>query len=250
VIINKFRGDMSLFDEGVRIIEESFGIPVLGVLPYVPFNLGFEDSQSLRNYTQDCSRATRRVAVIAYPSMSNYTDFEPLLADPNTCVTFVTTHRDLSGYDAVILPGSKLVMEDLAWLKSTGLADQIQALHRTAKTHITGICGGYQMLHQRLRDPEAIETAEPTEVEGLGLIEGEILFRREKTLTKHGARYEIHHGISTTHPGDYTTPTLHGTFSHGLYTDEAFERYEREQIEGFVAQMRGYIDVERIVGGI
>ena len=77
VIVNKFQGDMTLFDEGVRIIEEDFKIPVLGVLPYLPFNLGFEDSASLKNFTQNCRNATKKVAVINYPHMSNYNDFEP-----------------------------------------------------------------------------------------------------------------------------------------------------------------------------
>jgi adenosylcobyric acid synthase len=94
VIINKFRGDMSLFDEGVEIIENKFAIPVLGVVPYMPFNLGFEDSQSLLNYRQTSSSVIIKVAVIHFPHMSNFTDFEPLIADSEVEVSFISTAYD------------------------------------------------------------------------------------------------------------------------------------------------------------
>ena len=246
VIINKFRGDMRLFDEGVRIIEERFGIPVLGVLPYRPLNLGFEDSQSLRNYQQDCSRATQRIAVIAYPTMSNYTDIEPLLADPDLCVSFVTG-GDLIGFDRIILPGSKLVMQDIAWLKSTGLFDRIQHLYHKGNVHITGICGGYQMMFERLIDEACIEVATPTTVEGLGFVPDTIRFQEPKILRRDGDRYEIHHGTSHRYPDGYTAPNLYGTFSHGLFVDERFRRYRRERIDAFVTEMKKHLDVERIL---
>ena len=242
VVVNKFRGDMSLFDEGVRIIEKEFGIPVLGVLPYVPFNLGFEDSQSLRNYVQDCSKSTRHVAVIAYPTMSNYTDFEPLLADPNTCVEFVTANIDLSGFDCIILPGSKLVMQDLAWLKETGLFEQIQKHYKVGNIHIVGICGGYQMLFERIIDTECIEVQEPTTVESLGFIEGDIVFQKEKLLKKDINKYEIHHGTSKKYPDEYKGTNVYGTFSHGLFVDEWFLTYEQEQIESFSKKMHSYLN--------
>jgi len=250
VIVNKFRGDRSLFDEGVRIIKERFGIPVLGVLPYVPFNLGFEDSKSLRNYQQDCSRATRRIAVIAYPTMSNYTDFEPLLADPDICVEFVSSHTDLGTFDRVILPGSKRVMHDLAWLKSTGFFDQIRHLHQKSAVRITGICGGYQMLFERIIDRECIEVETPASVEALGLIPGEIHFQKEKILKRNGDRYEIHHGTSSQYPDEYRGKNIYGTFSHGLFVDESFKKYEQESIDAFVEEMKQYLDAERIIRSV
>ena len=250
VIVNKFRGDMSLFDEGVRIIEKEFGIPVLGVLPYEPFNLGFEDSQSLRHYVQNCSKSTRHVAVIAYPTMSNYTDFEPLLADPNTCVEFVSANIDLSGFECIILPGSKLVMQDLAWLKETGLFKQIQKHYKEKKIHIVGICGGYQMLFERIVDNVCIEVQEPTTVEALGFIEGDIVFQKEKILKKEIHRYEIHHGTSSSYPQEYKTTNVYGTFSHGLFVDAWFEVYEKEQIALFSQKMQGYLQRETIVNAL
>ena len=89
VIVNKFRGDLSLFDEGIRIIEDEFKIPVLGVLPYLPFNLGFEDSASLKNFVQYPKHKKLDIAVISYPHMSNYNDIEPLIADDEVFVEFV-----------------------------------------------------------------------------------------------------------------------------------------------------------------
>jgi len=250
VIVNKFRGDMTLFDEGVRIIEQEFGIPVLGVLPYHPFNLGFEDSQSLLNYTQECSKATRHIAVIAYPTMSNYTDFEPLLANEESCVEFVSSNIDLHGFDTIILPGSKRVIEDLRWLKRTGLFAQLQHHHHKQKIQLIGICGGYQMMFERIIDKLCIETAEPTVEEGLGFIDDEIIFQKEKILKKEGSCYEIHHGTSAKYPKEYKASKLYGTFSHGLFADAWFHTYEQEQIEAFVSHMRAHLDVERILQSV
>jgi len=250
VIVNKFRGDMSLFDEGVRIIEKEFSIAVLGVLPYEPFNLGFEDSQSLRNYVQDCSKSTRHVAVIAYPTMSNYTDFEPLLADPNTCVEFVSSNIDLSGYECIILPGSKRVMQDLAWLKETGLFIQIQKHYKEEKIHLIGICGGYQMMFERIIDNECIEVQEPSTVDALGFIDDEIHFQKEKILKSHGDKYEIHHGTSQKYPHEYKSKNIYGTFSHGLFVDAWFKTYEKERITAFVEKMKAHLDSQRIVQSV
>ena len=250
VIVNKFRGDMGLFDEGVEIIEREFGIPVLGVLPYEPFNLGFEDAQSLMNYTQNCENSTRHVAVIAYPTISNYTDFEPLLADPNTCVEFITANVDMSGFECIILPGSKRVIEDLNWLKKTGLFRQIQTHHKAGKIYLIGICGGYQMMHQRIVDNACIEVQVPTSVEALGFIEGEIHFQKEKILKRHGDTYEIHHGTSTSYPNEYKSEKAYGTFSHGLFVDEWFKAYEKEHIDLFTKKMKSHLDVERIIKSV
>ena len=250
VIVNKFRGDMSLFDEGIRIIEKEFGIPMLGVLPYEPFNLGFEDSQSLRNYVQDCSQSTRRVAVIHYPTMSNYTDFEPLLADPNTCVEFVTSNIDLYGYDCIILAGSKLVIEDLAWLKKIGLFTQIQKHKKEEKIHLVGICGGYQMMFNHIIDNNCIEVQTPTTVEALGFIDDDIVFQKEKILKRNGDKYEIHHGVSKKYPNEYKTKNIYGTFSHGLFIDEWFKNYEKQSITAFVTKMTKYLDTKKILNSV
>jgi len=250
VIVNKFRGDITLFDEGIDIIEKEFGIPVLGVLPYVPFNLGFEDAQSIINYSQDCSNSTRKVAVITYPTMSNYNDFEPLLADANTCVVFVDSNVDLSHYDCIILPGSKRVIEDLRWLKKTGLFTQIQAHEKAKKMHLIGICGGYQMMFQNIIDTACIEVDTPTTIEALGFIDDDIYFQKEKILKKEATTYEIHHGISHKYPHEYKTKHIYGTFSHGLFDDAWFTQYKREAIDAFVDTMREKIDTQTLLKGI
>ncbi len=250
VIINKFRGDLTLFDKGIEIIENEFGIPVLGVLPYKPFNLGFEDSQSLLNFTQDCSKSTRKVAVIHYPTMSNYNDFEPLLADTNTCVEFVSSNVDLSSYECIILPGSKLVIQDLLWLKDTGLFDQIKTHKEAGSIHIIGVCGGYQMMFKHIIDNECIEVNEATTIKALGFIDDDIIFQEEKILKHSNYTFEIHHGTSSKYPNEYKSENLYGTFSHGLFADEWFETYSRKTIDTFVETMKEKLDTKKILGGI
>ena len=250
VIVNKFRGDLTLFDEGIRIIEEEFGIPVLGVLPYMTLNLGFEDSESLKNLSQDCSKATRTVCVIQYPTMSNYNDFEPLIADPNTCVEFISSSVSLKHFDCVILPGSKLVMQDLLWLKETGLFDRLKALHVEGDVHIVGICGGYEMMFESIVDEESIECSQPTRVEALGFIDDSIVFQKEKILKRDGAKFEIHHGTSKKYPLEYKSEKVYGTFSHGLFADAWFETYSVKTIGTFVATMKKKLNVERILNSV
>ena len=106
VIVNKFQGDMSLFDEGVKIIENEFKIPVLGVVPFKPFNLGFEDSESLINYVQDTRKAIIKVGVIKLPHISNFTDFEPLISDGEVELAFISSPRSLSDLEIKSFPDS------------------------------------------------------------------------------------------------------------------------------------------------
>ena len=246
VIVNKFQGDMTLFDEGVRIIEEDFKIPVLGVLPYIPFNLGFEDSESLNNFTQDCTNAKERVAVIAYPTMSNYNDFEPLIADDNVCLEFISSNISLDKFDLVILPGSKLVIKDLIWLKNTGLFEQLKLREKD----IFGICGGYQMMFENIIDDLCIETITPTKIEALGFIDDDIIFQKEKILKKEGETFEIHHGVSKKYPLEFTKDNIKGTFNHGIFNDDKFNIYKKNTINEFVKTMKEKLDVQRILESV
>jgi len=254
VIVNKFRGDLTLFDEGIRIIEEEFNIPVLGVLPYLAFNLGFEDSQSLMNYKQISNPDAKRIAVIAYPTMSNYNDFEALIANPDISLEFIQHNINLEGFDQIILPGSKLVMKDLTWLKESGLFRQLQTL----KTDILGICGGYQMMFNNIIDNHAIEAEKPTTMQGLGFIDDDILFQKEKIVKTDNYKlfgkeikgFEIHHGISKKYPLSYEQANIKGTFVHGLFDDEEFEEYKRETINHFVKEMKSRLDVEKILNSV
>lgn len=136
VIVNKFCGDLSLFDAGIDIIQEQFKIPVLGVLPYMPFNLGFEDNASLQNFVQQSGQQKISIGVIAYPYMSNYNDFEPLIADDEVLLEFIHSPISLERFDVVILPGSKLVIQDLNWLKQNGLFEQLQQRKKSDFCHL------------------------------------------------------------------------------------------------------------------
>jgi adenosylcobyric acid synthase len=251
VIVNKFRGDLRLFDEGVRIIEEEFKIPVLGVLPYIPFNLGFEDSQSLMNYQQNSRVDAKRIGIIAYPTMSNYNDFEPLIADENISIEFIKQNISLNNFDQIILPGSKLVIKDLEWLKQIGLFEQLQQ----TKTEIFGICGGYEMMFERIIDDECIESIVPTTIEGLGFIDDDIILQKDKIVQKSRYRlfgkkivgFEIHHGISRKYPLYYHKRNIRGTFIHGLFDDLEFKLYKKRTIDSFVDEMSQRLDVDRII---
>jgi adenosylcobyric acid synthase len=251
VIVNKFRGDLTLFDEGIRIIEEEFKIPVLGVLPYLPFNLGFEDSQSLMNYKQISNTNAKRIGVITYPTMSNYNDFEALIADPNVSLEFIHNNINLEGFDQIILPGSKLVIKDLTWLKESGLFAQLQTL----KTEILGICGGYQMMFKNIIDNDAIEVIKPTTIQGLGFIDDEIIFQKEKIVKvdtyqifgKNIKGFEIHHGISKKYPLSYEKGHIKGTFVHGLFDDKKFEIYKDKTINNFVETMKNRLNINKII---
>jgi adenosylcobyric acid synthase len=254
VIVNKFRGDMSLFDEGVKIIENEFKIPVLGVLPYTPFNLGFEDSASLKNFVQIKPNYTKKVAIINYPTMSNYNDFEPLIADDDILVEFVTSNINLEQFDLVILPGSKLVIKDLRWLKATGLFAQIQ----TYKKEILGICGGYEMMFEKIIDDLSVENDTPTSEEGLGFIDDHIIFHKEKTLLKgefeiFGKKvkgFQIRHGQSTKYPLFYEKDNIKGTFVHGIFDDEKFEVHKQKTVNEFVNIVKTQLDVKKILNAL
>lgn len=226
VIVNKFRGDISLFDEGRVIIEKKFGIKVLGVVPYKPFNLGFEDSESIMNYIQDTSKAKIKVGVIKLPHISNFTDFEPLVADKEIELSFISNAADIHTCQVVVIPGSKRVVDDLLWLRERGFEKIL-----TSKKHKTvAICGGYEMMFERILDPEAVES-EFKEVLGFGRIKGDVIFEKEK-IVKKGCYplfdsmingYEIHNAIAKKRAAK--KKNLYATFVHGLFDSDEF-RYK------------------------
>ncbi len=271
VIVNKFRGDMTLFDEGVRIIEEDFNIPVLGVLPYIPFNLGFEDSQSLKNYVQNAKESILKVGVIAYPYMSNYNDFEPLIADKNIELEFVEANISLEKFDMIILPGSKLVIKDLRWLKEVGLFDRVL----NYKKQILGLCGGYEMMFEELQDNELIENDEETIEKGFSFIDDVICFEKDKTLKKGSYNlfaceiegFEIHHGQSSKYPLSFEKENIKGTFVHAIFDNDNlrnkiflevnknykefnFSKHKQNEIDGFISNLKDRLDVKKIMESI
>jgi adenosylcobyric acid synthase len=264
VIVNKFRGDMSLFDEGRKIIEKRFGIKVLGVVPYKPFNLGFEDSQSLINYTQDTKDAIITVGVIQLPHMSNFTDFEPLVSDREIALRFISNAAEASSCDVIIVPGSKRVVDDLAWLKEKNFTPILQA----KETNIIAICGGYEMMFEKIHDPLKIESKD-TETEGFGRFKGAVHFQQEKIVKKGCYNtmgimvkgYEIHNGIAKKRAKK--KKNIYGTFVHGIFESDAlrfkifqnidkryrgynFQAFKQNSIEAFAQHIDSYIDVDYI----
>lgn len=223
VVINKFRGDRRFFVDGERIIEERFGLPVLGVLPFHPLNIDMEDTQSLANYQQRLGQVKIRVAVIAYPGLSNYNDLDVLMADEEIYVELIQAYRPLQHFDMVLLPGSKTVLRDLQWLQQQGLATEILA----SGLPIFGICGGYQMLCTHLHDPEALEHDVPTTASGLGLIADSVQYQQPKILQRgvynlFGCAvegYEIHLGRMQRYPLYYQDARCAGTHVHGVFDD-------------------------------
>ena len=202
-IINRFRGDLRLFEAGVHWIEEKTGLPVFGVLPwYDHIRIDPEDSVVIERprtvmVNPDGGPA---VAIVRIPHISNFTDFDPLRDVDGLAVHFLETPQDLAGFDAVILPGSKNTRYDLDWIKTSGWQPRLEAF-RKAGGQITGICGGYQMMGSAVHDPGGLEGA-PGTTPGLGLLPVETVLQAPKTTTlSHftwdgidGTGYEIHMG--------------------------------------------------------
>jgi adenosylcobyric acid synthase len=183
-VINKFRGDPSFLGNGLELLREhAFGRPTLGVIPYLPdIGIAAEDSTELpgrREPPTSGEEETIEIAVIELPQLSNFDDFDPLARESGVKVRFVRRLEDLGSPTAVILPGTKTTLADLAWLRSCGLADRIVALARSG-TAVAGICGGYQMMGLDLLDPEGVEAESGARAPGLGLLPHRTFFRGDK----------------------------------------------------------------------
>jgi adenosylcobyric acid synthase len=186
IIINKFRGDVSLLTPGLDWLEQRIGKPVLGVVPYLPgLQLEDEDGASLdaRGYrTRAAANDELDIAVIRLPRISNFTDFDPLQQEPGVVLRYVRHAREWGDPDIVIIPGSKNTVEDLLFLRESGL-EALLLKHIQEGGRAVGICGGYQMMGQRLLDPDRIESNQP-ELAGLALFPMETVFAKEKTTER------------------------------------------------------------------
>jgi len=264
VIVNKFQGDMRLFDEGINIIEKEFKIPVLGVVPFKPFNLGFEDSASLMGYTQDTSNAIIQVGVIKLPHISNFTDYEPLVVDEEIELRFITSVSEASSCELLIVPGTKRVVDDLLWLKERGFEKILSDKERK----VVAVCGGYEMMFEKILDPQHIES-EHSEIAGFARFKGEVTFQAEKIVQKGSYNlfgimvdgYEIHNGITNKRAKE--KKNLFGTFVHGLFDNDAlryrifhelntnyrgynFKEFKRQTIAEFAEHIDTHIDMGKI----
>lgn len=159
IVINKFRGHLDLLQPGIDWLEERTGIPVIGVVPWLEEAFPAEDSLSLFDRRQSPNKGDISIAVIRLPRISNFTDFDPLEAEPSVTVRYVGLKGTLGHPDAVILPGSKTTIADLIALHKSGMVEQIQEYVSAGGT-VLGICGGYQMMGRVLADPEGVEGQE------------------------------------------------------------------------------------------
>lgn len=169
LIINKFRGDITLLEPALTFLKEKTGIPVLGVLPYLDkLGIDDEDSVSLQDIPSDHVMRDIHIAVIQTPKISNFTDFDALAHEPDVNVRFVQKGDLIGDPDLIILPGSKNTTEDLLYLHRNGYAKEIREMAEKG-VPVIGICGGYQMIGEKVCDPLHVESGND-EVEGLGLL--------------------------------------------------------------------------------
>ncbi|MBP3893984.1 MAG: cobyric acid synthase [Atopobiaceae bacterium] len=179
-VVNKFRGDVTILEPGLDILREKMGVPVLGVVPYLQLDIDDEDSLSdrLRLRGGPC---LIDVAVIRLPKISNFTDFIALEAAEEVGLRYVSRPAELGNPDLIIIPGTKSTMDDLRWLRTSGLeAAVLRAADRGCA--VLGICGGYQMLGESVSDPEGMEGS--GEMAGMGLLPVRTVFGREKRTTR------------------------------------------------------------------
>lgn len=180
LIINKFRGDKTILDPGVAMLEELTGIPVVGVAPYLQVSLEDEDSLSER-LDGEQQIGLIDIAAIRLPRISNFTDFNVFESIEGVTVRYVREPRELGNPDLIILPGTKNTMRDLLWMRQNGLEALILKAQK-AGTAIFGVCGGYQMLGKSIADPDGVE--EGGVIRGMGLLDTETVFAAEKSRTR------------------------------------------------------------------
>ena len=211
LIINKFRGDKTILDPGIVMLQERAGIPVIGVTPYLNIQVDDEDSLTSR-FETDKKAAAIDIAVIRLPRISNFTDFNPFERFEGVSLRYVGNTAQLGDPDMILLPGTKNTMDDLAWLRQCGLEAAVLKMAARGKL-IMGICGGYQMLGESLSDPDGVEAGGA--MRGMGLLPMDTVFAGDKTRTLVTGKiqapegdlkslggigfegYEIHMGVST-----------------------------------------------------
>lgn len=250
IIINKFRGDFSLLEPGLRWFEDYTGKPVFGVIPYIhDLSIDAEDSLSLSKYSRvKNDKKDLDVAVIHFPRLSNFTDIDPLQFEEDCHVRLVENANQLEQPDIIILPGSKNTIEDLLFLREKGIDQEIKRAHQKGSS-VFGICGGYQMLGETIEDPYQVESKKGW-IKGLNLLPLKTILTNEKatnrtkgTLTINGqkvdvAGYEIHMGqtiassslqslIMLANGADgykNESETCIGTYLHGIFHNDEFRK--------------------------
>lgn len=247
MLINKFRGDRTILQPGLTQLETLVQTPVVGVLPYLDLHLDEEDSLS-RDFRSEYQAQGIDLAVIRFPRMANFTDFAPLEGIDGVSVRYVTQVRELGRPDLVFLPGTKNTIGDLIWMRESGLEAAVKKMVSHG-TPVFGICGGYQMLGERLSDPDHAEYGGV--LDGMGLLPVCTTFTKEKIRKQTAGTfgtvsgilsgisglsfegYEIHMGQSVVHAGEAFTRNrgnaingvckgkVYGTYVHGIFDRES-----------------------------
>jgi adenosylcobyric acid synthase len=254
LIINKFRGDKTILDSGVTMLEERTNIPVVGVTPYMQIDVEDEDSLTER-FTRNQEVKLIDIAVVRLPRISNFTDFNILESMEGVSLRYVKSVSELKNPDMIIIPGTKNTMKDLQWMRQTGIEAAILKAASAGKV-IFGICGGFQMLGESLHDPETIE--EGGFMKGMSLLPMDTVFQGEKIRTRVHGRfhqidgilkllsgvevegYEIHMGITTLKANlpsmtdimdDIETEAkTDGAFSDNIYGTYIHGVFDKEQV--------------------
>jgi adenosylcobyric acid synthase len=254
IVINKFRGQKSLLDSGITWLENYTGIPVIGVIPWLNQLFPAEDSLELMERRSNNKNADLTIAIIRLPHISNFTDFDPLEAEPTVRVKYVYPQDNLGYPDGVILPGTKTTIKDLLILEESGMAQQIKDYANSGGT-ILGICGGFQMLGKSVSDPEGFEE-KLGEYEGLNLLPIQTILNENKISRQTQVvslypqedlpidGYEIHQGQTSLIADKYgennvkyypmfknnnlglvdETQSIWGCYLHGLFDNSAWRR--------------------------
>lgn len=267
LIINKFRGDKSLLDSGIELLEKKGGIPVAGVVPYMKIEL--EDEDSLTERFERKKKGKIDIAVIRYPRISNFTDFNVFEQISDVSVRYVAVVAELGSPDLIFLPGSKNTMRDLHWMRQSGLEDAVKKW--TEKIPVCGICGGYQMMGMQIFDPEGLESE--GSMKGMELLPVITKLQREKVRRQvHGTvnrtegifsvlsgldfdGYEIHMGQSTRKDSESkeakevfmtgSNKNVYGTYIHGIFDKAAIASAlvkELARSKGIVIESKKCID--------
>ena len=285
ILINKFRGDLRLFDSGRRLLEELCGIPVLGVVPMANhIKIEEEDSVALENKTKSITENKVKVGVVALPHISNFTDFNVLERHPEVNLFYITDPEDVDEADIIIIPGSKNTLADLNHLRKRGFAGRIIRAREAGKS-VIGICGGYQMMGMMISDPDGVE-GEIRQLPGLGLLPVSTVLTDSKTTRQVQFRfldseemcagYEIHMGHTESNSpltknmdggqdGCFVDERCYGSYIHGILdnpvvldyilapyrtrnsmTDFDYHTFKESQYDALAAWLRKYVDIESL----
>lgn len=267
VIINKFRGDINILKSGLEEIEKLTGIPVIGVMPYTNVDIEDEDSVTER-FKRLQKKKGINISVIKLKHISNFTDIDALRMVEDINIKYINSVDEMGEEDIIIIPGTKNTIDDLKELKDNGIATEIIKASKNGKV-IIGICGGFQMLGEKIKDPYGIES-EIKEIPGLGLLELETVMEKEKNTTQYEGKlsnctgllegleeeeikgYEIHQGVtfgneSKVNDEDRIVTVVKGenifaTYLHGIFENEKITRNILNKVrakKGIELQMKG-----------